>query len=134
MELDDAIHTAILTLKEGYLISMLPLLLCYFVNIITDKTLGLPACRYEGQISSNNIEIGIIRSDREFRYVTPRFGPWFLTLVFKDMCFTLTQLSKIVSQFRVFELFLGLRSSMLVTSPFNRCWEKKVSCMYSRFH
>ncbi|GJN41065.1 hypothetical protein PR202_gn00390 [Eleusine coracana subsp. coracana] len=40
MELDDAIHTAILTLKEGY----------------------------EGQISSRNIEIGIIRSDREFNY------------------------------------------------------------------
>jgi len=71
MELDDAIHTAILTLKEGYLISILPLLLCYFANIITDKILGLPACRYEGQISSNNIEIGIIRSDCEFRYITP---------------------------------------------------------------
>jgi 20S proteasome alpha/beta subunit len=42
MELDDAIHTAILTLKEGY----------------------------EGQISANNIEIGIIRSDREFKYDT----------------------------------------------------------------
>jgi len=43
MELDDAIHTAILTLKEGY----------------------------EGQISSNNIEIGIIRPDREFRVLSP---------------------------------------------------------------
>ncbi|XP_062215450.1 proteasome subunit alpha type-2-like [Phragmites australis] len=43
MELDDAIHTAILTLKEGY----------------------------EGQISSNNIEIGIIRSDREFKVLSP---------------------------------------------------------------
>ncbi|AQK53820.1 Proteasome subunit alpha type [Zea mays] len=43
MELDDAIHTAILTLKEGY----------------------------EGQISSNNIEIGIIRADREFKVLSP---------------------------------------------------------------
>uniref|UniRef100_A0A0E0CNV0 Proteasome subunit alpha type-2 n=1 Tax=Oryza meridionalis TaxID=40149 RepID=A0A0E0CNV0_9ORYZ len=43
MELDDAIHTAILTLKEGY----------------------------EGQISANNIEIGVIRSDREFKVLTP---------------------------------------------------------------
>jgi 20S proteasome subunit alpha 2 len=43
MELDDAIHTAILTLKEGY----------------------------EGQISANNIEIGIIRSDREFKVLSP---------------------------------------------------------------
>ncbi|KAG2551555.1 hypothetical protein PVAP13_9KG377400 [Panicum virgatum] len=43
MELDDAIHTTILTLKEGY----------------------------EGQISSNNIEIGIIRPDREFRVLSP---------------------------------------------------------------
>ncbi|XP_020399743.1 proteasome subunit alpha type-2-like [Zea mays] len=43
IELDDAIHTAILTLKEGY----------------------------EGQISSNNIEIGIIRADREFKVLSP---------------------------------------------------------------
>ncbi|XP_066311113.1 proteasome subunit alpha type-2-like [Miscanthus floridulus] len=43
MELDDAIHTAILTLKEGY----------------------------EGQISSNNIEIGIIRADHEFKVLSP---------------------------------------------------------------
>ncbi|KAM0869679.1 hypothetical protein ACQ4PT_040502 [Festuca glaucescens] len=43
MELDDAIHTAILTLKEGY----------------------------EGQISANNIEIGVIRADREFKVLTP---------------------------------------------------------------
>ncbi|RLN40551.1 proteasome subunit alpha type-2 [Panicum miliaceum] len=57
MELDDAIHTAILTLKEGY-----------FVNIVADR---LWACRYEGQISSNNIEIGIIRPDREFRVLSP---------------------------------------------------------------
>ncbi|KAI3969260.1 hypothetical protein MKW92_038956 [Papaver armeniacum] len=43
MELDDAIHTAILTLKEGF----------------------------EGQISSKNIEIGIIGADRIFRVLTP---------------------------------------------------------------
>nr|AAB82138.1 proteasome component [Oryza sativa Indica Group] len=43
MELDDAIHTGILILKEGY----------------------------EGQISANNIEIGIIRSDREFKVLSP---------------------------------------------------------------
>ncbi|RZC57910.1 hypothetical protein C5167_005208 [Papaver somniferum] len=41
MELDDAIHTAILTLKEGF----------------------------EGQISSKNIEIGIIGADKIFRQV-----------------------------------------------------------------
>ncbi|GMN38999.1 hypothetical protein TIFTF001_008240 [Ficus carica] len=39
MELDDAVHTAILTLKEGF----------------------------EGQISGKNIEIGIIGTDRKFR-------------------------------------------------------------------
>jgi len=50
MELDDAIHTAILTLKEGY----------------------------EGQISSNNIEIGIIRPDREFRVLSPAEINYFL--------------------------------------------------------
>ena len=65
MELDDAIHTAILTLKEGYLIPhFVALLLCLFQNILTEFW----TCRYEGQISSNNIEIGIIQSDREFKY------------------------------------------------------------------
>ncbi|KAK1273873.1 Proteasome subunit alpha type-2 [Acorus gramineus] len=40
MELEDAIHTAILTLKEGF----------------------------EGQISGKNIEIGVIDSEKKFRY------------------------------------------------------------------
>ncbi|XP_049366218.1 proteasome subunit alpha type-2-B-like [Solanum verrucosum] len=43
MELDDAVHTAILTLKEGF----------------------------EGQISAKNIEIGIIGTDKVFRILTP---------------------------------------------------------------
>lgn len=43
MELDDAVHTAILTLKEGF----------------------------EGQISEKNIEIGIIGEKKEFRVLTP---------------------------------------------------------------
>ncbi|KAK3281620.1 Protein phosphatase PP2A regulatory subunit B [Cymbomonas tetramitiformis] len=43
MELEDAIHTALLTLKEGF----------------------------EGQISGNNIEVGIIGDDRQFRVLTP---------------------------------------------------------------
>eukprot|EP00249_Psilotum_nudum_P006699 c19985_g1_i3 orf=111-818(+) len=43
MELEDAVHTAILTLKEGF----------------------------EGQISGKNIEIGIVGADRNFRVLTP---------------------------------------------------------------
>jgi 20S proteasome subunit alpha 2 len=43
MELEDAIHTAILTLKEGF----------------------------EGQISGKNIEIGIIDEKRVFKVLTP---------------------------------------------------------------
>ncbi|CAN7065656.1 unnamed protein product [Brassica oleracea var. botrytis] len=43
MELDDAIHTAILTLKEGF----------------------------EGEVSSKNIEIGKIGADKVFRVLTP---------------------------------------------------------------
>ena len=42
MELEDAIHTALLTLKEGF----------------------------EGQISSDNIEIGIIGDDMKFKVLT----------------------------------------------------------------
>jgi 20S proteasome subunit alpha 2 len=42
MELEDAVHTAILTLKEGF----------------------------EGQISGQNIEIGVIGADRKFRVLT----------------------------------------------------------------
>ncbi|GER41662.1 proteasome subunit alpha type [Striga asiatica] len=43
MELDDAVHTAILTLKEGF----------------------------EGQISGKNIEIGVIGNDKVFKILTP---------------------------------------------------------------
>eukprot|EP00899_Mesostigma_viride_P020078 jgi/Mesvir1/28071/Mv04664-RA.1 len=43
MELEDAVHTAILTLKEGF----------------------------EGQLSGKNIEIGIIGADQKFRVLTP---------------------------------------------------------------
>jgi len=43
MELEDAIHTAILTLKEGF----------------------------EGSVDENNIEIGIVGEDRKFRILTP---------------------------------------------------------------
>eukprot|EP00897_Mesotaenium_endlicherianum_P000445 jgi/Mesen1/10400/ME000081S09798 len=43
IELEDAIHTAILTLKEGF----------------------------EGQISGHNVEIGIVGSDSKFRVLTP---------------------------------------------------------------
>ena len=43
MELEDAVHTAILTLKEGF----------------------------EGQISSQNIEIGVVGTDRAFRILMP---------------------------------------------------------------
>ncbi|CAK9874727.1 unnamed protein product [Sphagnum jensenii] len=43
MELEDAIHTAILTLKEGF----------------------------EGQVSGKNIEVGIVGPDCKFRVLTP---------------------------------------------------------------
>jgi len=43
MELEDAIHTALLTLKEGF----------------------------EGQMSGDNVEIGIVGEDRKFRVLTP---------------------------------------------------------------
>lgn len=43
MELEDAIHTALLTLKEGF----------------------------EGQISGDNIEVAIVGADKVFRVLTP---------------------------------------------------------------
>ncbi|EWM26547.1 proteasome subunit alpha type 2 [Nannochloropsis gaditana] len=43
MELDDAVHTALLTLREGF----------------------------EGEMNESNIEIGIIGADRKFRILTP---------------------------------------------------------------
>mmetsp|Transcript_3804 Transcript_3804/g.24028 ORF Transcript_3804/g.24028 Transcript_3804/m.24028 type:complete len:299 (+) Transcript_3804:101-997(+) len=43
MELEDAIHTAILTLKEGF----------------------------EGELSGDNIEVGIVGEDKKFRVLTP---------------------------------------------------------------
>lgn len=44
MDLDEAIHTAILTLKEGF----------------------------EGAITENNIEIGIVGKDKKFRLLSPQ--------------------------------------------------------------
>lgn len=44
MDIDEAIHTAILTLKEGF----------------------------EGAISENNIEIGVVGTDRKFKMLTPQ--------------------------------------------------------------
>lgn len=43
IELEDAIHTAILTLKEGF----------------------------EGAMNEHNIEIGVVGEDRKFRVLTP---------------------------------------------------------------
>jgi 20S proteasome subunit alpha 2 len=43
MELEDAIHTSLLTLREGF----------------------------EGEMTSSNIELGIIGADRKFRILTP---------------------------------------------------------------
>jgi len=43
MELEDAIHTALLTLKEGF----------------------------EGQIAADNIEVGIVGEDNKFRVLSP---------------------------------------------------------------
>ena len=43
MELEDAIHTALLTLREGF----------------------------EGEMTSTNIEVGVIGEDRKFRVLTP---------------------------------------------------------------
>lgn len=43
MEIEDAIHTAILTLKEDF----------------------------EGEVTAHNIEVGVIRADRQFKVLTP---------------------------------------------------------------
>ena len=43
MELEDAIHTALLTLREGF----------------------------EGEMTKDNIEVGIVGEDRKFRILTP---------------------------------------------------------------
>lgn len=43
IELEDAVHTALLTLKEGF----------------------------EGQITANNIEVAIVGDDKQFKVLTP---------------------------------------------------------------
>lgn len=70
MELEDAVHTAILTLKEGYCVFAISCisysLLISFLIIILRIILSATR-RFEGQISGKNIEIGVISSDRKFR-------------------------------------------------------------------
>jgi len=43
LELEDAIHTALLTLKEGF----------------------------DGQMTERNVEVGIVGADKQFRVLTP---------------------------------------------------------------
>lgn len=43
MEIEDAIHTALLTLKEGF----------------------------EGEMSSSNIEVAVVRADKKFHVLSP---------------------------------------------------------------
>ena len=43
MQIEDAIHTALLTLKEGF----------------------------EGEMNSNNIEVGVVRDDKKFQVLAP---------------------------------------------------------------
>ena len=50
MEIEDAIHTALMTLKEGFEGSFL------FIS---------------GQMDSTNIEVGVIREDKKFQVLTP---------------------------------------------------------------
>jgi 20S proteasome subunit alpha 2 len=51
MEIEDAIHTALLTLKEDF----------------------------EGAITPDNVEIGVIRSDRQFKILTPTETGYYTT-------------------------------------------------------
>ena len=44
MEIEDAIHTALMTMKEGF----------------------------EGQMDSTNIEVGVVREDKKFKILTPK--------------------------------------------------------------
>ncbi|KAL9338314.1 hypothetical protein Peur_070083 [Populus x canadensis] len=68
MELDDAVHTAILTLKEGEN-EMKPLDPVLIISVLTG------AYRFEGQISGKNIEIGIIGADKQFRHALSVLTP-----------------------------------------------------------
>jgi 20S proteasome subunit alpha 2 len=53
IELEDAIHTAILTLKEGF----------------------------EGEMTENNIEVGIVDSDKQFRVLSPEKLKYYISEV-----------------------------------------------------
>lgn len=68
MELDDAIHTAILTLKEGlvFLLNSVYVFL-YFRTLRFYCVFSYWDNSFEGEISSKNIEIGKIGADKVFR-------------------------------------------------------------------
>ncbi|KAJ6876077.1 proteasome subunit alpha type-2-A isoform X1 [Populus alba x Populus x berolinensis] len=74
MELDDAVHTAILTLKEGF----------------------------EGQISGKNIEIGIIGADKQFRHALSE-PISFLSLVMVSCNFDFRMSSPIIKDLKYAE-------------------------------
>jgi hypothetical protein len=95
MELEDAVHTALLTLKEGFeggpvpreeggpparmaSRAMLPASSCGSGWVDPPRslapgltTLRCPLRRHAGELSSDNIEVAIVGEDRKFRVLTP---------------------------------------------------------------
>jgi len=83
--------------------------LCYYVTLRTSSLTKFWAYRLadtKGRSLPTILRSGSFALTVSSGISLPDFPPWFLTLVFKEIRFTLTQLSNIVSQFRVFELFL----------------------------
>jgi len=58
MELEDAVSTAIRTLKEGFEVRSCVLLLMMLILL-------------QGQLNERNIEVAVVRADKLFRILTP---------------------------------------------------------------
>lgn len=83
MELEDAIHTALLTLKEGFegaWAGLAPVCCCSHTpaaaaaatwphRVLTTATPAPPSPA--GELSGDNIEVAVVGEDRKFRVLTP---------------------------------------------------------------
>ena len=80
MELEDAIHTALLTLKEGFEGARGGARRGWRAQVSSHSAAArgpqptrarLPACSLAGELSGDNIEVAVVGEDRKFRVLTP---------------------------------------------------------------
>ena len=70
LEIEDAIHTALLTLREGFEGEVRPSRRGLYCHVKDGRRLKCIYC-VDVQMNEDNIEVGIIKDDKKFHVLTP---------------------------------------------------------------